>query len=243
MKKRFLYRAHAVGFSASLTAPFQDLVEAQAPVALSEAGGYGSTRVENFRYKEFFAFDSVSTQVSGIHKTDDDSHHTLVSCVIENLNLLNQVTADRVIAHVTSARTEKMTESSINALGSRFENLRIAGQPVDIELDLDGFAALDTFAKLKKDAKLKDKLSAGVDAPAGDAAQILCTLAKPIKAPGGTTADRNSVTIPGFGTIYFAEFLASPSSRRLTMFRVQLGSPVGGCASGGQIDNNGSYYP
>ena len=59
MKKRFLYRAHAVGFSARMRAPFQDVIEAQAPVALSESGGYGSSRIENFRYKEFFAFDSV----------------------------------------------------------------------------------------------------------------------------------------------------------------------------------------
>ena len=243
MKKRFLYRAHAVGFSAQMRAPFQDVIEAQAPVALSEAGGYGSSRIENFRYKEFFAFDSVSTQVSGIHKDDDDSHHTLVTCTIENLNILNQVTADLVVAQLTSSRTQKLPESSILPLGTRFENLRIAGQPVNIELDLEGFSSLDTFAKLKKDSKLKDRLSAEVDPPSGDATQILCTLAKPIKAPAGVTADRNMVTIPHFGRIYFAEFLAYHSARRLTMFRLELGSPVGGSASGGQIDNNGSYYP
>jgi hypothetical protein len=243
MQRRFLYRAHAVGFSARLRAPFQDVIEAQAPVALSEGGGYGSSRVENFRYKELFSFGAVYTQTSGIQKQDDNSHHTLITCTIENLNILNQVTADLVVAHLTSWRTEALDESPIIPLGSRFENLRIAGQPVTLDLDIEGFAALDTFAKVKKDSKLKDRLSAEADAPTANATQILCTLAKPIKAPGGVSVNRNCVTIPNFGKIYFAEFLVSPSARRLTMFRFELGSPVDGSGSGGQIDNNGSYYP
>jgi hypothetical protein len=51
------------------------------------------------------------------------------------------------------------------------------------------------------------------------------------------------VEVPDFGKIYFGEMFVTGESRRLTLLRVQLGSPVGGeliCCDG---EDNGSGFP
>ena len=59
----------------------------------------------------------------------------------------------------------------------------------------------------------------------------------------GATIDGHVVTVPDFGKIFFGELLVGGSERRLTMVRFELGSEWGGCADGGGVDTNGSYYP
>jgi len=51
------------------------------------------------------------------------------------------------------------------------------------------------------------------------------------------------VTIPGFGTVYFGEITLAPQMRRLTMVRVNLGSPIGGDFASGDVMDNGSISP
>jgi hypothetical protein len=50
----------------------------------------------------------------------------------------------------------------------------------------------------------------------------------------------NTVSIPGFGRVSFGEITITPQSRRLTMVRLDLGSPIGGdCACADVMDNGG----
>jgi hypothetical protein len=50
----------------------------------------------------------------------------------------------------------------------------------------------------------------------------------------------NTVSIPGFGRVFFGEITITPQSRRLTMVRLDLGSPIGGdCACADFMDNGG----
>ena len=53
--------------------------------------------------------------------------------------------------------------------------------------------------------------------------------------------DENSVIVPDFGTIYFGEILVNASARRLTMVRLNLGSPTGGSGAYVEVDTNGSW--
>lgn len=59
----------------------------------------------------------------------------------------------------------------------------------------------------------------------------------------GSTIDRHMVVVPGFGKLFFGEIFISPLSRRLTLVRLRLGSPIGGEVSAGEIETNGSWYP
>lgn len=73
------------------------------------------------------------------------------------------------------------------------------------------------------------------------------TIVKPISWKGSAfpgaeiDPDRpNTVSIPGFGRVFFGEIMLAPQSRRLTMVRVNLGSAVGGDVSAGDVMDNGS---
>jgi len=62
---------------------------------------------------------------------------TLASAVLEGLNVLEVITADRVVAQVSTEHPpEDGHVPSVTFLGTRFENLRISGYPVDLEFDL-----------------------------------------------------------------------------------------------------------
>jgi hypothetical protein len=73
------------------------------------------------------------------------------------------------------------------------------------------------------------------------------TVVKPLKWKGrefpGSAIDPdqpNTVSIPGFGHVSFGEITMTPQSRRLTMVRLDLGSPIGGdCACADVMDNGG----
>jgi hypothetical protein len=57
----------------------------------------------------------------------------------------------------------------------------------------------------------------------------------------GAQIDHHSVKIPKFGRIYFGELLITERSRRLTMMRVNLGSPIGGQIVMADADPNGGW--
>jgi hypothetical protein len=66
---------------------------------------------------------------------------TLSTSVIEGLNVFEVVTADRVVAQVSTEHPEGHGNDlghvpKVTFLGSRFENFRIGGFPVEVELDL-----------------------------------------------------------------------------------------------------------
>jgi len=107
----------------------------------------GETNIEGVIY-----FRRGHTRVAGTHvqqKTDifGNNHAgwvTLSSAVIEGYNVIDIITADRVVAQMTSEHA--MTNDPnhpiehvprVNFLGSGFSNLRIGGFPVETELDLN----------------------------------------------------------------------------------------------------------
>ena len=57
----------------------------------------------------------------------------------------------------------------------------------------------------------------------------------------GSSIDNNVVTIPGLGKIFFGELLITGLSRRLTMIRMELGSPIGGCVAWVEVETNGVW--
>jgi hypothetical protein len=73
------------------------------------------------------------------------------------------------------------------------------------------------------------------------------TVVKPLKWKGpefpGSTIDPerpNTLSVPGFGRVSFGEITLAPESRRLTMVRITLGSPVGGDFACADVMDNGS---
>jgi hypothetical protein len=166
--RNFHYHASAHALSGALTHPLQHVIEVQAGMSLPSTGGVGSSRVEGFRLDEVVSFRKGSSHVSGSTKNVGDTiiHTTYATATIEGLNILDMVTADRIVARLSSsydsspravtaeAPAKKTTESSILLVGTKFENLRIAGCPVDVELHHELLLELGTFADVQE--KWKD---------------------------------------------------------------------------------------
>jgi hypothetical protein len=132
------YHADACAFGGYFDSPIEHTIAPQAPMSLSPSGGYGSARTENFRLEGLVSFKSASTQVSGrLSKKDDGGWVTLSSAVVEGLNVLDVLTADRLCAQISTHHPFGGNNPKVNFLGTSFENLRIAGHPVELTLDLD----------------------------------------------------------------------------------------------------------
>jgi hypothetical protein len=61
--------------------------------------------------------------------------------------------------------------------------------------------------------------------------------------PSYARIEGHTVVVRDFGRIFFGEFLVGAAARRLTMLRLELGSPLGGAASSGGVGSNGSWVP
>ena len=57
----------------------------------------------------------------------------------------------------------------------------------------------------------------------------------------GAEIEHHSIIVRDFGRIFFGELLVTDLSRRLTMLRFELGSPVGGSAACAEVESNGTW--
>ena len=250
MEKRFLYHALSTGLAGRITLPFDDLIEVKGASALPQTGGYSSSRVENFDYRHMITFRAASTIATGSFDREGKAHNTLVTATIEQLNILDQVTADLVVARLTSKHPESGGQPSIIPLGSAFVNLRVAGCLVEVHLDSDTFYELDTYDKFSTRLKADEAFRQGVlrgqeklplPPPHGP---VLCSLAREVRPHcRELKPEGNAIHVPHFGVIYLAEFLIEPYARSLTMVRVNLGCAVEGHVTACSVSGNGEGYP
>lgn len=246
------YNAHGHALSGAIKLPLDHLIEVQAAVSLPLVGGFGSARVNDFRFQEFVTCQSAYSHVSG-SREEDGTHTTQITTTVERLNILDMVTADRVVARISSQHPTPHHEPAIIFLGSKFENLRIAGCPVEVELDHELFLRLNTFEAFRKEFQsnaefrkmAEDPYQTGRVQALPDARGVaLCSLVKNMKSSCPGVERRGHVfTVPQFGKIYVAEFLAEEGQRTLTMLRLELGSPVSGTVVVTQAMVNGRPYP
>jgi hypothetical protein len=252
--RTFHFHACAHAFSGNFTRPFHHQIDIQAASALPVTGGHGHARVENFEFARFISFKAGHSHVSGAHQAEDDSNNTLSTAVLEGLNMMDVLTADRIVSRLYSKHPAKAKEGNITWIGSRFENLRIAGCPVHIELNTDVFeklltyeAAEDAFAKAGEFRKIaEDPLQTGDKLKPSDVKGVfLCSIVKKIEVPDcpGVTVSGHSLHVAGFGTVYLGELLIKRAEKTLTMLRFDLGSSTSGSGTGGGVRTNGTGYP
>src|SRR5256885_5731632 len=191
--RRFHYHGSAHALSLHFHRPVQHLIEVQAATSLPITGGHGNARVDKFRFNDLVSFTAGYTHVSGSEQKDDDNlfHTTLVTSVVEGFNLLDAVTADRIVARLSASHEQdKDEETRIIFLGTRFENLRILGCPVNVDLHHELFLKLDTFEAIRKEfasnADLKkiaeDPFNSGTKLKTPDPyGVLLCSLVKNIQ--------------------------------------------------------------
>jgi hypothetical protein len=132
------FHAEASVLDAQLQRPLQQDVKPQAFVKLPGKGGYLSERAEKYRLEGVISFRSAYTQVAGnLSAKPGHGWVTLATSVIEGLNVLDVVTADRVVAQISTEHPLVGHVPTVTFLGTRFENLKIAGYKIEPTLNLE----------------------------------------------------------------------------------------------------------
>src|SRR5258708_9491184 len=145
----FHFHGEDHAFSARFHRPFHFPIEAQASVSLPTIGGHARSRVENFTGDHLVRFTAAHCHVSGSWMNNEVAT-THATATIEGMNILDFVTAERIVARLTSEHHVGDPEAHFIALGSTIEGLTIAGHDVKVTLRLDLFIECRTFNEFKK---------------------------------------------------------------------------------------------
>ena len=220
-RKFYSFRADANALGGYLEAPCEKCIPTLAPVSLPAVGGFAMARSEAFTLDEIVRFSSAYTRVSG-RQHADGSASILITAAVEGLNLLEVVTARRVVAQVSILVPEN-GPLEISLIGSRFEGLLLAGRECRPRPN-------PRQEWMKRDPKAGNLLSSLIDG---------------LEEDGDPKAYRagHVVKIPGFGRIALGEVRQSGDSVQLVMIRADLGCPVKGgisicCGGGGGSGDN-----
>jgi len=140
------YHAEAHALSGNLKHPIEQPIQHQARVILEKTrdDGHITQSVKETTLEGLISFKAGHSRASGnkivkkdLWGNDHSGWVTLSTSVLEGLNVFEVITADRVVAQVSTEHAmENGHVPKVTFLGTRFENLRVGGYPVEVELDL-----------------------------------------------------------------------------------------------------------
>ena len=140
-----VFHADAYILSADLEQPVRTEFKKQVLVELPQNGRIQYERAIPYQLKGILAYQGGYTQVAG-HPSSKvaGGFTTVATTVVEGLNVLDVLTADRVVGQISTVHPPYSPEHgltdpvpSVTFLGTRFENLTINGHKVDPKRHLD----------------------------------------------------------------------------------------------------------
>jgi hypothetical protein len=264
------YDAEAVALSGSLRLPLIQEVEPPTFVKLNERGGYLSQHAENYRLGGAVSFRSAYTQVAGNPSDKTAAGHkwnTLTTAVIEGLNVLDIVTADRIVCQISTDHPLVGYVPAVTFLGTRFENLRIAGHTVKLDLDLnilgdkpkDDASYTSNRDFIKRIAAQRDRIQSQKNVPTEISSRynrlpaisakqetIECSLVNQSEGGFPGRCFGNALDVPHFGKIYLgtltlkqSDFDSKTGAPKKTIIAVNMIEMVMGCVGGGGLVGGG----
>ena len=145
-----MYHAEAYILRGEIEHPIQQPIQEYGRVILEQTRreslitqSVGETNIEGL-----ISFRRGHTRVAGTHiqqkvdifGQDHSGWATLSTAAIEGYNVEDIITADRVVAQIsTNHPATNGNVPQVSFIGTRFDNLRVGGYPVELELDLGIF--------------------------------------------------------------------------------------------------------
>ncbi|MGA2352459.1 MAG: hypothetical protein ABSF70_18640 [Terracidiphilus sp.] len=263
-ERKHTFNAEAMVLSGKLELPVSQPIEPQTHSKLDPAGGYFTQRSDGYRLESIISYSAAYSHVAGVKsKKPGEGHTTLTTTVLEGLNVLEVVTADRVVGQTITDHPLEGYLPSISFLGTRFDNLRIAGFPVQLEFDYDIFGqrpiddlpyasnpGVVSRVSRQYDRILQNKnLSTAVksyynqlSSTLGAPEKIECSLVNRVAGLFPGTVSGNVITIPGFGVITLAKLtvrhedpIGDTKVHKKTTFNLTMIDLKLGCAAEGNV--------
>ncbi|MGD0680849.1 MAG: hypothetical protein ABR990_02265 [Terracidiphilus sp.] len=254
--------------SGQLDLPISQIIEPQAHSKLPEKGGYYNQRSDSFRIETVMSFSAAYSHVSGNRSPKPGrGWETLTTTVVEGLNVMEVLTADRVVGQTITEHPLDGYVPTISFLGTRFENLRIAGFPVELEFDHNIFGPKPAddapythdAGLISRIARQYDRIASNKDLPAalaerynrlsptlGKSEAVECSLVNQASGryPGKTFG--HIIRVPGFGIITLAKLTVkheNPHEKtkvpRKTTFTLTMIDLQLGCPTSGSVPVGG----
>ena len=130
-KRVYYYHADSNAFGGHIETPVKQLIPVAAPSSLPPVGGYESAHTGRYQLEGILSFESAHTQVAGSVSHKTGGWTTLASATVEGLNILNVITADRVVAQIATENPPEGYIPTVTFLGTQIKNLRVSGFLVD----------------------------------------------------------------------------------------------------------------
>jgi hypothetical protein len=260
------FRADATALGGFLRQPLQKSIPTLAPVCLPAAGGFASARSEAFNLDEVVSVSSAYTLVSGRESREEGAISTLVTAVVENLNILEVVTAKRIVAQISVTSPLDGGPQRISLGGSRFEKLRFLGRDASLTVNAGILnpkpeggetGSPFTWPSFRKSAgeraeTLINRFTSHTDKDATEWAKsrhgwktgddrVVRSFVDDIEESAGCSSYGHIVEIPGFGRIFLGELFVSRNSVQLVSIRAELGCPITGTVTGPTAAESGGH--
>jgi hypothetical protein len=217
------YHAEGTALSGHLDLPVSQKIEPQANSKLSEKGGYFTQSSDGFQLESVISVRSAYSHVAGHRsKKPGEGWNTLTTTVVEGLNVMEVLTADRVVGQMITEHPLEGYVPSISFLGTRFENLRIAGFPVEVDFDQRIFGSkpendaaytrnpgfigrvASQYERILENkglpAELQERYNR-LSSTLGASEEAECSLVYKVSGRFPGSIFGNVITIPGFGSI------------------------------------------
>ena len=269
-KKLYSLRADANALGGFLEAPFAKVLPTLAPVSLPPVGGLASARSEAFTLDGIVSCRSAYTRVLGQECCTDGSASILVTAVIEDLNILEVVRAERIVTQLSITLSDEAPGFGFSVSGTSFEGLRIAGHGCRVTLNENlqrpdqgqvagGRLTCDQarqVGRVQGEGLLGGSKNTSEDAPEWVASRhrrmtsaapssgggyALASLVDRLDVAGGCRSHGHIVDIPGFGQILLGELLVSCDSVQLIGIRAHLCCPVPGKITACAVGGGGTH--
>ncbi|MGA2848518.1 MAG: hypothetical protein ABSE46_05955 [Terracidiphilus sp.] len=221
------FNAEAKVLEGSLRQPLAQKVPTQAHAQLDAEGGYGVQHTTDYRLEGLISLRAGHSQVAGNSGTKPGhGWSTLVTTVIEDLNILQVVTADRVVAQIITEHPLEGYVPTISFLGTRFENLRVAGHPIHLDLNFELFGpkpagdapyikepgflshVASQYDRILKSREVPDDLSGQynqLSSSLGKTESVECSLVNQVTSSHPGRSFGHIIRIPEFGTVTLAK--------------------------------------
>jgi hypothetical protein len=269
-KRVFHYHADANAMGGVLQRPYQQVIPSHTSISLAPAGGHASARHENFRLDHVLSVGTAHTHVAGAEDEGPDGPWTsLVTAVVEDVHILEVVTADRIVAQLSVKHPKDGHVPTVSLTGSKFVNLRVNGNSVEPQVNLGVLNVKQPQGKpsvslhrhpdlLKTAARQSKAVTSAANAPdwvkfrygwlaspqgPTERGLLHCSLVDEVRSAVPQTSYGHIVHVPDFGDLILGELIVDANSFHLTMLRAEMGCLAQGTLTLATARSNGVGMP
>jgi hypothetical protein len=233
--RHFMFQSHATAFGGRIVRPIAGVIESGGASALTASGGRSTWQSGPVKFGNYMSVGKAAALTQGLH----ESGRELAVGGMVGVSSVPIIQASASVRNIEVGPGPKLTVREIVGAVRQFGDTRLPYSPIETEtkirgLSLSGHRLEVEFVDLRKDVPLSSP-------PDPKPVTIVGRLAWVGSPFPGAVIDRHTVAVPDFGRIFIGEVVLARGFCRLTMLRLELGSPMAGSISFCDVEAGGLW--